>query len=47
MGCICLIPPEHTVHEEDVIEVVAPIRVMSRFNLNFGDRIRLRLSELH
>lgn len=42
-GCICLIPPEYTVHEEDVVEIVAPVKIMDVLELNFGDMVRMRV----
>jgi|Deesub1362A_J573_1020465.scaffolds.fasta_scaffold00136_80 CTP-dependent riboflavin kinase len=44
-GCICLIPQEYTVHEEDVIEIVAPVKIIDELGLNFGDMVRVYIHE--
>ncbi len=44
-GCVCIIPKEYSAHPENVVEVIAPVRILDKLNLKIGDKIRIKVSE--
>ncbi len=31
-GCVCLVPGEYTVHKDDVVEIVAPVKIIDELD---------------